>query len=121
MPASREMMITLYGIHNCDSCRKARRWLQDRDIEFQFTDIREEALNETLLEKWQKQLDWERLLNKKSITWRKIPEMDRANMDAGLARNMILNYPTVMKRPVLDLDQYVVLGFDEDTYEALNL
>jgi Spx/MgsR family transcriptional regulator len=115
------MMINLYGIKNCDSCRKAKRWLQNRDIKFRFTDIREEVLNETLLKKWQKQLDWETLLNKKSMTWRKIPEMERADMDARLARNMILNYPTVMKRPVLDLDQQVVLGFNEDTYEALNL
>jgi len=114
-------MITLYGIRNCDSCRKARNWLQDRNIEFQFTDIREEKLNEPLLEKWQQEFDWERLLNKKSITWRKIPQMDRANMDAQLARTMILDYPTVMKRPVLDLDSQAVLGFDEDTYEALNL
>ena len=115
------MMINLYGISNCDNCRKAKRWLQNRDIKFRFTDVREEALNENLLEKWQKQLDGEQLLNKKSITWRKIPQMDRANMDAHLARNMILDYPTVMKRPVLDLDNQVVLGFDEDTYEALNL
>jgi arsenate reductase len=115
------MMINLYGIKNCDSCRKAKRWLQNRDIQFRFTDIREEVLNETLLKKWQKQLDWEKFLNKKSMTWRKIPEIERADMDARLARNMILNYPTVMKRPVLDLDQQVVLGFNEDTYEALNL
>jgi arsenate reductase len=115
------MMINLYGIKNCDSCRKAKRWLQNRDIKFRFTDIREEVLNETLLKKWQKQLDWEKFLNKKSMTWRKIPEIERADMDARLARNMILNYPTVMKRPVLDLDQQVVLGFNEDTYEALNL
>jgi arsenate reductase len=115
------MMINLYGIKNCDSCRKAKRWLQNRDIKFRFTDIREEVLNETLLKKWQKQLDWEKFLNKKSMTWRKIPETERTDMDARLARNMILNYPTVMKRPVLDLDQRVVLGFNEDTYEALNL
>jgi arsenate reductase len=115
------MMINLYGIKNCDSCRKAKRWLQNRDIKFRFTDIREEVLNETLLKKWQQQLDWEKFLNKKSMTWRKIPEIERADMDARLARNMILNYPTVMKRPVLDLDQQVVLGFNEDTYEALNL
>jgi arsenate reductase len=115
------MMINLYGIKNCDSCRKAKRWLQNRDIKFRFTDIREEVLNETLLKKWQQQLDWEKFLNKKSMTWRKIPEIERADMDARLARNMILNYPTVMKRPVLDLDQQVVLGFNEDIYEALNL
>jgi len=114
-------MITLYGIRSCDSCRKARRWLQDRNIEFRFTDIRDEVLEEPLLEKWQKQLHWEPLLNKQSITWRKIPSFDRTNLNAQNARVLILNYPTVMKRPVLDLGHHVVLGFDEDAYEALEL
>ena len=115
------MMINLYGISNCDRCRKARRWLRNRDIDFRFTDIREEALDENTLEKWQQQIDWEQLLNKKSITWRKIPQMDRANMDARRARTMIMDYPTVMKRPLLDLDDQIVLGFDEATYEGLDL
>lgn len=114
-------MINLYGIRNCDSCRKARHWLQDRDIEFAFTDIRNEALDESLLEKWQKQLGWELLLNKQSITWRKIPQFDRTELNAHNARNLILNYPTVMKRPVLDLGRRVVVGFDENEYDALDL
>ena len=114
-------MIKLYGIRNCDKCRKARQWLEDRNIEFNFTDIRNESLDESLLEKWQHQTGWEPLLNKKSITWRKIPEFDRAKLDARNARNLILNYPTVMKRPVLDLGHKVVIGFEENEYEALNL
>ncbi len=114
-------MIRLFGIRNCDSCRKARRWLQDRDIEFQFTDIRNEALEESQLKKWQKQLGWEPLLNKKSITWRKIPPFDRAELNAKNARTLILNYPTVLKRPVLDLGKQVVLGFNADEYQTLDL
>ena len=114
-------MIKLYGIRTCDNCCKARHWLQDRDIEFHFADIRDEALDESQLKKWQQQLGWELLLNKQSITWRKIPQFDRADLNATNARTLILNYPTVMKRPILDLGQRVVLGFDADDYEALEL
>jgi len=114
-------MIKLYGIRNCDNCRKAQHWLQDRAIEFGFTDIRNESLEEALLKKWQEQLGWELLLNKQSITWRKIPAFDRTDLDAGNARHLILNYPTVLKRPVLDLGNRVVIGFDEKEYEALDL
>ena len=113
-------MITLYGIRSCDNCRKARRWLQDRDIEFRFTDIRDEVLEEPLLEKWQKQLDWEPLLNKQSVTWRKIPPFDRADLNAQNAQALILNYPTVMKRPILDNGTQILLGFDDKEYEALD-
>jgi len=114
-------MVKLYGIRNCDSCRKAQRWLKDHDVEFSFTDIRSEALEESLLKKWQQQPDSERLVNKKSVTWRKIPPFDRDEVDAQGARNLILNYPTVMKRPVLDLGQQIIIGFDETEYEALDL
>ena len=114
-------MIKLYGIRNCDKCRQAQRWLQNRAIEFSFTDIRSVALEDSLLKKWQRQPDSERLVNKQSITWRKIPPFDRDELDAQGARNLILNYPTVMKRPVLDLGRQIVIGFDEEEYEALDL
>lgn len=114
-------MVRLYGIRNCDKCRKAQRWLQEHKIEFSFTDIRSETLEESLLKKWQERPDQEVLLNKKSITWRKIPPFDRDDLDAQGVRNLILNYPTVMKRPVLDLGHQVVIGFDEQEYEALDL
>jgi arsenate reductase (glutaredoxin) len=114
-------MINLYGIRNCDNCRKARRWLQDQDIDFHFVDIRDEVLNESQLINWQQQLGWELLLNKKSITWRKIPSFDRDDLNETSARTLMLNYPTVMKRPLLDTGNNVVLGFNVDDYEALKL
>lgn len=114
-------MVNLYGIQSCDSCRKARRWLEDRGIEFRFIDIREETLDKALLDRWQQQLGWEPLLNKKSITWRKIPPFDRDDLNAQNAQALILNYPTVMKRPILDDGSQVALGFDSKEYEALDL
>ncbi len=114
-------MIRLYGIRNCDTCRRAQHWLRDHDIEFQFSDIRDEILDESQLKSWQEQLGWEPLLNKKSITWRKIPAFDRTGLNANNARILILNFPTVMKRPVLEAGDKVVLGFDADEYATLDL
>lgn len=114
-------MINLYGIRTCDNCRKAWSWLEKRNVEFRFADVRDQPLDESRLKKWQQQLGWELLLNKRSITWRKIPPFDRAELDAKNARALILNFPTVMKRPVLDTGPQVVLGFDADEYAALDL
>ncbi len=112
-------MVTLYGIPSCDTCRRARRWLEKRNIEFRFVDFRDEVLDASRIERWQTQVGWQPLINKKSITWRKIPEFDRNNLQAENARDLILAYPTVMKRPVLDLGDKSVFGFDEKVYAAL--
>jgi len=114
-------MVTLYGIRGCDTCWRAKCWLEKRNIEFRFVDIRREALDASQIEHWQSQVGWQPLINKKSITWRKIPEFDRSNLQAENARDMILAYPTVMKRPVLDLGDKSILGFDEQVYAALEL
>ena len=112
-------MISLYGIRNCDSCRKARKWLEAHDIEFRFEDIREAGLDEQRLKKWQQRVGWEKLLNKKSVTWRKIPPFDRDDLDADRARALLLEYPTVMKRPVLDAGTLVLVGFDAAEYASI--
>lgn len=114
-------MVTLYGIRSCDTCRRAKCWLEKRNVEFRFVDIRRETLNAAQIEHWQSQVGWQPLINTKSVTWRKIPEFDRSNLHAGNARDLILAYPTVMKRPVLDLGDKSILGFDERVYAALIL
>ena len=114
-------MIKLYGIRNCDSCRKAIKWLKDRDVEHEFVSIRKDEMDENMLVRWQESLGWEALLNKRSITWRKIPAFDRGNLDSAAARRLILQHPTVMKRPVLDTGTRLVLGFDESAYADLDL
>ena len=109
----------VYGIRNCDSCRKARKWLEANSVEFRFQDIRDAGLDESLLKKWQQQAGWEKLLNKKSVTWRKIPSFDRNDLDADRARALILEYPTVMKRPVLDTGTLLLVGFDATEYASI--
>jgi arsenate reductase len=112
-------MATLYGIRNCDGCRKAQKWLQDSDFNFDFSDVRETDIGEALLERWLKTIPWDRLLNRRSTTWRNIPAHERDGLDQATARNLILKYPTVMKRPVLDLGDRVILGFDISAYQKL--
>jgi Spx/MgsR family transcriptional regulator len=114
-------MIKLYGIRNCDSCRLATRWLDENGVDYEFVDVRRDGVDEATLERWQESLGWEALLNKRSITWRKIPPFDRDDLNAANARELMLNFPTVMKRPALDTGDQVLLGFDKYAYEQLGL
>jgi len=112
------MALHLYGIASCDSCRKARQWLEARDVAYEYHDLRAEQLDDTRLRNWQDQVGWEQLLNRRSLTWRKIPSFDRDNLDADAAVRLIQNYPTVMKRPVLEFTNgdAPLVGFDEGAY-----
>jgi arsenate reductase len=114
-------MVSLYGISNCDSCRKARKWLSGKGVEHEFVDIRESGLDANLIGRWLKSVRWEDLVNRRSQTWRKIPPGERDGLDAVAARNLILQYPSVMKRPLLDLGKQVILGFDATAYTQLKL
>ena len=109
-------MTTLYGIKNCDTIRKARRWLKEHDIEYRFHDLREDGLDIQMLERWSARIDWERLLNRKSLTWRKIPEADRDNMTKDRAFAAMLHQPTLVKRPVLEDPSYFAVGFSEKRF-----
>lgn len=114
-------MTKLYGISSCGSCKLATKWLTDQGIDYDFVDVRTEGVDESVIERWQEALGWEALVNKRSITWRKIPQFDRAELDADKVRDLIINYPTVMKRPVLDTGDHVLLGFDKYAYNELGL
>lgn len=116
------MTLQLYGIRSCDSCRRARKWLEAQGIDYVYHDIRLEELDVARLREWQQRVGWEELLNRRSLTWRKIPRFDRDNLDAEAAVQLIRAYPTVMKRPVLEIDGAdPLIGFDEDRYtKALN-
>ena len=114
-------MITLYGIRNCDACRKALKWLQNNDIGHSYVDVRESELNAELLDRWLASVSRDELLNRRSTTWRKIPPGERDHLNDEGARDLILQYPTVMKRPVLDFGDQVILGFDVSIYAELEL
>ena len=112
------MKTILYGIKSCDTCRSARQWLLQNEVAHDFHDIRDDGLNTELLDRWFDNVGWETLVNKRSITWRKIPPVDRESLDRKSAIQLILTYPTVMKRPVCDTGTEVLIGFDQKAFAA---
>jgi len=112
-------MITLYGIANCDTVRKARRWLDAQGVDYRFHDFRNDGLDREQLQTWTSELGWEPLLNRRGTTWRKLPEELRAGMDRAGAIRVMLEHPAIIKRPLLDLGQRRVLGFSPDLYTEL--
>jgi arsenate reductase len=112
-------MITIYGIRNCDTMKKAMRWLDDRGIEYHFHDYRKDGLDETLLRRWEKELGWEALLNRRGMLWRKLPQATRDGIERASALRCMLDNPGIIKRPVLDLGKRRVVGFNADEYTGL--
>ena len=110
-------MVTLYGIKNCDTVRKARRWLDENRVDYRFHDLRADGLDPATLEAWVAELGWESLLNRRGTTWRRLPENKRRELDAEGALGLMLEHPTLIKRPVLDLDSRRMLGFSPTDYE----
>jgi Spx/MgsR family transcriptional regulator len=107
----------VYGIKSCDTCRTARKYLAENSIEYRFHDLRDDGLDIQMLERWVGRIGWEKLLNKKSLTWRKIPEVDRAGMSRDKALAAMIDRPTLIKRPVLEADNFIAVGFSEKRFE----
>jgi len=109
-------VLTVYGIKSCDTCRRARNFLTEKNIEFRFHDVRDDGLDIQMLERWSGRIDWQRLLNKKSLTWRKIPEVDRNDMTKNKAFAAMIDQPTLVKRPVLEHKSFFAVGFSEKRF-----
>jgi len=110
-------MITIYGIKNCDKCRAAQKWFGNQGASFVFHDIRLDGLTDGLYKSWQAHAGDGALLNRRSQTWRKIPESDREKLNAGKERKLALRYPTVVKRPVVMSGNMVCIGYDESAWK----
>jgi len=110
--------ITIYGIKNCDTMKKARAWLDGRGIAYAFHDYKAEGIDKAHLKAWAKQVGWELLLNRAGTTFRALPEVDKTGIDADKAIALMLAQPSMIKRPVLDLGNRILVGFKPDIYEA---
>lgn len=113
-------MITLYGIPNCTTVKKARAWLATHQIDLPFHDLRKQGIDAATLQQWLAQVGRERLINRQGTTWRQLPDEIRTGIDSDAAAiRLMLDKPSVIKRPVLDLDGRITLGFDPTTYQSL--
>ena len=112
-------MTTLYGIPNCDTMKKARKWLADNGVEYEFHDYKKLGIEKKKLNEWIKTVGWETLLNRRGMMWRKVPDEVKAAIDEKSAIGLMLETPSIIKRPVLEAKGKVTVGFKADTYEEL--
>ncbi len=112
-------LLILYGINSCDTCRKAKKWLESQSYEYRFHDLREDGLDVETLNRWVGRIDWQKLLNTRSLTWRKMPEVDRADMSEDKALKSMLENPTLVKRPVLECSRFIAVGYSPNNYRDI--
>lgn len=108
--------ITIYGIKNCDTMKKARTWLDDHGVAYAFHDYKTEGIDKASLERWAKAVSWEILLNRAGTTFRKLPERERENVTEKKAIALMLEQPSMIKRPVLDVGGKLLVGFKLELY-----
>jgi Spx/MgsR family transcriptional regulator len=109
----------LYGIPNCGTMKKARAWLDEHGIAYDFHDYKQAGLDEDRLRAWVAELGWERLINKRGQMWRKLEPSVRDNLDEEDAIRVMLETPSIIRRPVLDTGDERHVGFSEDQYQAI--
>jgi len=109
----------LYGISNCDSTGKARKWLKDHAIDYRFHDYRSDGLDAGLIEHLEAAAGWEALLNRRSASWRRLSESERSNLNREKAMRLMLEHPTLIKRPLLETGSVLLVGFADEQYRSV--
>jgi arsenate reductase len=109
--------ITIYGIKNCDTMKKARSWLDDKGVAYGFHDYKTAGIDKARLEGWAQEVGWETLLNRSGTTFRKLPDAEREGLDQKKAIALMLAQPSMIKRPVLEAGRKLLVGFKPDDYE----
>jgi arsenate reductase len=113
------MPITIYGIKNCDTMKKARAWLDKHKVDYAFHDYKTAGIDRGKLETWAKKVGWETLLNRAGTTFKKLPDKDKANVTEKRALALMLAQPSMIKRPVLELSGgKLLVGFKPDAYKG---
>ena len=106
-------MLKVYGLKNCDTCRKAIKWLDENGINCVFFDVRKDGVDKALVEMWEEGVGWETLLNRRGTTWRGLADDDKDTIDRVHAINLMVAHPALIKRPVFDLDGDISVGFKD--------
>lgn len=111
-------MIDLYGIPNCDTVKKARRWLDEQGVEYAFHDFKKEGARPDRLARWAQAVGWERLLNRRGTTFRKLGEEEKRDLDESKALALMAEHPSLIKRPVVEAGAQVFVGFSPEEWRA---
>ena len=119
MPTETNKIITVYGIKNCDTVRKATKWLTNHSIDHQLYDFKTQSLTAELLTQFVLQSDWSLLLNKRSTTFRNLPDEIKNNLTDEVIFSAVIDQPTLLKRPLISLEGQLHLGFKEAQYQEL--
>jgi arsenate reductase len=109
--------VTIYGIKNCDTMKKARGWLDGHGVAYGFHDYKTEGIARDTLKRWADELGWETLLNRVGTTFRKLPDSDKEGLNERKALALMLAQPSMIKRPVLDLGGKLLVGFKPEIYQ----
>ncbi len=109
-------MIRLFGIKNCDTMKKAFTWLETQGIAYEFVDYKKAGIAEATLPDWEKRAGWEKLLNTRGLMWRKLSDEERSAVDRDKALALMAQYPSLIKRPVLDTGSQLLVGFTPESY-----
>ena len=112
-------MISIYGLKNCDTCRKALKWLEAEGIAHEFKDIRADGFSDEQLDNWVATAGWETLLNRRGTTWRKLSDAEKDSVDESKAKDLMRDQPALIKRPVFETKSGVVVGFKAAEMEAI--
>jgi arsenate reductase len=115
------MTVTMYGIKNCDTIKKARTWLEAHGVAYDFHDYKASGIDADTLRGWAKQVGWEVLLNRAGTTFRALADADKADLDEARAIALMVAQPSMIKRPVLESAGPLLVGFKPDTYVAAKL
>jgi arsenate reductase len=119
LSGSNHQTVRLYGLANCDTVRKARRWLSDHQVEVSFVDFKKQPPDRELISQWLKHLPYDSLLNTRGTTWRKLEEAVRKSIvDQASAVELMLTQPSVIKRPVLEWSDQLAVGFSDSLYQG---
>lgn len=110
-------MIILYGIPNCDTVKKARSWLNEQGLDYRFHDFRKAGVPAERLDDWLERFGWEMVINRRGMSWRRLPAEQREAMDTARAREAALANPSLIRRPVLEHDGATLIGFSADDWQ----
>jgi Spx/MgsR family transcriptional regulator len=113
------MTITMYGIPNCDTIKKAKKWLTDAEIDYTFHDYRKQGIDEEMVRQFCSQLDWQQVLNKRGTTYRQLTQEQKEQLDENSAVKLLVEYPAMVKRPILSVDGTLHIGFKAELYASV--